>query len=170
MFNEGLIVALWHRETLQRCFDVCSLLLVLFPGVFVSWCCVNPRGPSVILCMYHYPARVCVCVFTSATCDWMQYTAENITSQSLCLLLLSSTYRFCFLNQFKRWVWVSDKAYKFKGFNKLAYFLVKNNLLMFVNISTYSFWVARLERKKKPSVNDLLTFITDIFITKWVKY
>lgn len=145
-------------------FFLCCSLVCLLVGV------VWTPGAPLSSCVCIIIQRVCVCVFTSATCDWMQYTAENITSQSLCLLLLSSTYRFCFLNQFKRWVWVSDKAYKFKGFNKLAYFLVKNNLLMFVNISTYSFWVARLERKKKPSVNDLLTFITDIFITKWVKY
>lgn len=169
MFNEGLIVSLWHRETLQRCFDVCSLLLVLFPGVFVSWCCVNPRGPSVILCMYHYPACVCVCLLLlhATECSTQQKTSPHKVSVSCCY---HRHIVSVFLNQFKRWVWVSDEAYKFKGFNKLAYFLVKNNLLMFVNISTYSFWVARLERKKKPSVNDLLTFITDIFITKWVKY
>lgn len=145
MFNEGLIVALWHRETLQRCFDVCSLLLVLFPGVFVSWCCVNPRGPSVILCMYHYPACVCVCVyFCYMRLNAVHSRKHHLTKSLSPAVIIDISFLF------------------FKS--------VQIDTLMFVNISTYSFWVARLERKKKPSVNDLLTFITDIFITKWVKY
>lgn len=86
-----------HRDVLMSP-AACSLLLLL-PGVFVSWYCTSspptpPRSPSVILYIYHY--IMCVCSFTCTLLldvwDWMQETwgwaeeEEDKVFVSCCLL------------------------------------------------------------------------------------